>query len=40
MTGVLEKRVEIPEGLMRFTLERGLYVVTLKDGSIHKIVIR
>ena len=40
MTGVLYKRVEIPEGLEKFTLERGVYVVTLKDGSVHKIVIK
>lgn len=40
MTGVLHKRVKIPEGNTRMTLERGMYVVTLKDGSVHKIVIR
>jgi hypothetical protein len=40
MTGVLNQRVEIPAGINKFTLERGLYVVTLKDGSVHKIVIR
>ena len=40
MTGVLNQRVEVPAGINKFTLERGLYVVTLKDGSVHKIVIR
>ncbi|MDR1116066.1 MAG: hypothetical protein LBL33_07990 [Tannerella sp.] len=40
ITGVLNKKMEIPEGVSKFTLERGAYVVTLKDGSIHKIIIR
>jgi hypothetical protein len=40
MTGVLYKKVEVSEGLKKFTLERGVYVVTLKDGSVHKIIIK
>ncbi|MDR3251235.1 MAG: T9SS type A sorting domain-containing protein, partial [Tannerella sp.] len=40
MTGVLYKKVEIPEGLNRFTLERGVYTVTLKDGEVHKIIVK
>ncbi|MDR2913815.1 MAG: T9SS type A sorting domain-containing protein, partial [Tannerella sp.] len=40
MTGVLYKKLEIPAGLKTLTLERGIYVVTLKDGSVHKIVIK
>lgn len=40
MTGVLHRRMEISEGSNRMTLERGMYVVTLKDGSVHKVVIR
>ena len=40
MTGVLHRRMEIPEGNSHLTLERGMYVVTLKDGSVHKVVIR
>jgi hypothetical protein len=39
MTGVLSRKVEIPAGLSKMTLDRGMYVVTLKDGKIHKIVI-
>ncbi|MDR1381919.1 MAG: hypothetical protein LBJ47_10650, partial [Tannerella sp.] len=39
MTGVLHRKVNIPEGMNRFTLERGVYVVTLKDGSVHRIFI-
>jgi hypothetical protein len=40
VTGILNMKMEIPEGVSKFTLERGAYVVTLKDGSIHKIIIR
>ncbi|MDR0575561.1 MAG: T9SS type A sorting domain-containing protein [Tannerella sp.] len=40
MTGTLYKKIEIPAGLKKVTLERGMYVVTLKDGSVHKIVIK
>ncbi|MDR3251113.1 MAG: hypothetical protein LBT42_05555, partial [Tannerella sp.] len=40
MTGVLYKKVEIPEGLNRFTLERGVYTVTLKNGEVHMIIVK
>jgi hypothetical protein len=40
MTGVLSRKVDIPEGVSRFTLERGLYVVTLKDGSVHRVIVK
>ncbi|MDR1222399.1 MAG: T9SS type A sorting domain-containing protein [Tannerella sp.] len=40
LTGVLYQKVEIPAGTNKFTLERGMYIVTLKDGSVHKIVIK
>jgi hypothetical protein len=39
MTGVLNKKVEIAAGLHQYKLEPGVYVVTLKDGVVHKIVI-
>ena len=39
MTGVLYRKLEIGSGLNKFTLDRGVYVVTLKDGTVHKIVI-
>jgi hypothetical protein len=39
MTGVLNKKIDIPEGMSRFTLEKGIYVVTLKDGSVYRIII-
>ena len=40
VTGVLHKKLDITEGLKTLTLERGIYVVTLKDGSVHKIIIQ
>jgi len=40
MTGVLYKKVEVPDGLNSITLDKGIYVVTLADGSVHKIVVR
>jgi hypothetical protein len=39
MTGVLNRKVEIPAGLNKMTLDKGVYVVTLKDGKVYKIVI-
>jgi hypothetical protein len=40
MTGILYKKMEVPAGLQQLPLGRGIYVVMLKDGSAHKIVIR
>jgi len=39
MTGVLYQKIEIPAGLKKLILDRGVYVVTLKDGSVHRIII-
>jgi len=39
VAGTLVKRIEVPEGGINFPLERGAYVVTLKDGSVHKVII-
>jgi hypothetical protein len=40
LTGVLYRKVDIPAGTNKLTLERGMYVVTLKDGSVHRIIIK
>jgi hypothetical protein len=40
ITGILNKKVEIPSGLSKLPLNRGMYVVTLKNGTVYKIVIR
>ena len=39
VTGVLYQKLEIPAGLKKLTLEKGIYLVTLKNGSVYKIVI-
>jgi len=39
VTGVLYQKLEIPAGLKKLTLDKGVYMVTLKDGTVHKIVI-
>jgi hypothetical protein len=40
VAGILYKKQDIPAGISTLTLERGVYVVTLKDGAVHKVVIR
>jgi hypothetical protein len=40
VTGVLNKKETIPAGLSKLTLEKGMYVVTLKDGKVYKIVVQ
>jgi len=40
LTGILYKKLEIQAGLNKFTLDAGIYVVTLKDGTRHKIIIK
>jgi len=39
VTGVLYQKLEIPAGLQKLTLDRGVYMVMLKDGAVHKIII-
>jgi len=40
ITGNLVNRIDVPDGGITQTLSRGAYIVTLKDGSVHKIIIR
>ena len=40
MTGVLYKQVELPAGQSSLELERGMYVITMKDGTVHKVTIK
>jgi hypothetical protein len=40
ISGILNKKIDVREGLSKFTLERGVYVITLKDGEVFKIVIK
>jgi hypothetical protein len=38
--GVLTTKVEIPAGLSKLPLDKGVYIVTLKDGKIYKIIVQ
>ncbi|MDR2919152.1 MAG: T9SS type A sorting domain-containing protein [Tannerella sp.] len=40
IAGQLVKRIELSEGSTSIPMERGVYIVTLKDGSIHKVIIK
>jgi hypothetical protein len=40
ITGQLVKRIEVPEGNTTVPMIRGVYVVTLKDRSVHKVIIK
>lgn len=40
VTGQLVKRIELPEGSTSIPMERGIYIVTLKDGSVHKVILK
>ena len=40
VAGNLVNRIEVPEGGIKLSLSRGAYIVTLKDGSVHKVIVR
>ena len=40
VAGQLVRRVELPEGDTSIPMQRGVYVVTLKDGSVHKVIVK
>ncbi|MDR3269114.1 MAG: T9SS type A sorting domain-containing protein [Tannerella sp.] len=40
IAGQLVKRIELPEGNTSIPLGRGVYVITLKDGAVHKVIIK
>jgi hypothetical protein len=40
ITGQLVKKIELEEGNTATTLVKGVYIVTLKDGTVHKIIIQ
>jgi hypothetical protein len=39
ITGVLFQKLEIEAGLNKLTLDKGVYMVTLKNGTVYKIII-
>jgi len=40
ITGMLVNRIDVPEGGTTQPLAKGAYIVTLKDGSVHKVIVR
>ncbi|MDR2232506.1 MAG: hypothetical protein LBE56_05205, partial [Tannerella sp.] len=40
ITGMLVKRIDVPEGGITEPMTKGAYIVTLKDGSVHKVIIK
>jgi hypothetical protein len=40
ITGVLNRKVEIPAGLSQMILDKGIYIIKLKDGKAYKIVVQ
>jgi hypothetical protein len=40
IAGQLVKRIELPEGNTSVPMARGVYIITLKDGSVHKVIIK
>ena len=40
IAGQLVKRIELPEGDTPVPMERGVYIVTLIDGSVHKVILK
>jgi hypothetical protein len=40
VTGQLVKKIELEKGNTATTLVRGVYIVTLKNGTVHKIIIQ
>jgi len=40
VTGALVQRIEVPVGGTSVPMQRGAFIVTLKDGSVHKVIIR
>lgn len=40
IAGQLVKRIELSEGSISIPMTRGVYVITLKDGSVHKVILK
>ena len=40
VTGTLVQRIEVPVSGASVPMQRGAFIVTLKDGSVHKVIIR
>ena len=40
VAGQLVRKIELPEGDSSIPIRRGAYVITLRDGSVHKVIVR
>jgi hypothetical protein len=40
VTGQLVRRIEVSEGTASVPMQRGIYIVTLRDGSVHKLIVK
>ena len=40
VAGQLVRKVDLPEGDTSIPMSRGAYVITLKDGSVHKVIVK
>lgn len=40
VAGQLVKRIDLPAGTISIPMERGVYIVTLHDGSVHKVIVK
>ena len=40
VAGQLVKRIDLPQGDTSIPMSRGAYVITLKDGSVHKVIVK
>jgi hypothetical protein len=40
ITGQLVRRIELPEGETSVPMQRGVFIVTLKDGSVHRVIVQ
>ena len=40
VAGQLVRKIDLPEGDTSIPMSRGAYVITLKDGSVHKVFVK
>ena len=40
VAGQLVRKIDLPEGDTSIPMSRGAYVITLKDGSVHKVIVK
>lgn len=40
VAGRLVKRIDLPAGETSIPMQRGAYIITLRDGSVHKVIVK